>query len=141
MRTIIGVCSVLALLGCHTAPTAPTAEDYKIRHHVADAVNLLFKYRVWQAEHVMRKLALATSNRELRMPEPTAFATSSIKSLEVLPDGSLMATMQPASGYKDATIRFIPDISNVNVGIQWACVSHEITDIATWLSNCNYRPR
>ena len=135
MRFAAIVCAVVAMTACKTT------EDYRIRHHVSDAINLLSKSKVWATEHFLQYRKMPASNAELHLPEPNTFVTASIKRLEVLPDGSLMATLQDASGYKDATIRFIPEASNFYVGSQWTCVSAEIADISTWLSNCHYRPR
>lgn len=96
--------------------------------------------KVHVTEYFQSMGRLPNANAELSLPEPRAYQSTLLESMNVLPDGLIVAKLNGKTVAGGGTIYFKPT-SNPAVGfIEWQCISPDLGQIARIAQGCIYQP-
>lgn len=84
-----------------------------------------------------------SSNAEAHVAAPNQLSSQEIRSILVGKDGVINVYLTPAVGVTDGIVQLVPKIvtgKDGKKGVQYACSSPNIPDIASAESDCTYHP-
>ena len=132
-RTILTVLLYLGFASACAAETKPSAADNQAHSKaINDAIASVSSVKDAVAKFRLHHDAFPVSNAEAGVLPSAAFASSTIKRIEVGKNGMIEATLTVESGVNDGVIRFVPAMSpqtDLNQ-VDWTCTTPSYSDIS-----------
>jgi Pilin (bacterial filament) len=138
MNKIDVASAALSLMALVVLPGVTSAEQSSAadaQAHAQAITNVIARVGPVQgavADFRRRHNSLPASNQEAGVGPPVAYATADLKSVAVLPDGVVQATLTATSGVDDGTIVWRPKKSQSRDenDIDWTCASPSYSTIS-----------
>lgn len=141
LRNKLVACALLgATLAAGSAAAAPNANAM----HLALTSLKLALVKMGVANAMLSNPTPPKNNAEAHLAEPGQLASREISAILVSTGGVINLYLTPATGVTNGIIQLVPKIvtdAKGNKGVQYTCTSPNITDIATVVADCTYRPQ
>lgn len=128
-----------AVLASGSAMAAVNANEL----HIALTSLKLALVKIGVANAMLANPAPPSSNAEAHVAAPDQLASQEISSILVSKGGVINVYLTPAVGVTDGIVQLVPKIvtdKDGKKGVQYACYSPNIPDIASAEPGCTYRP-
>ena len=91
-------------------------------------------------EYFITSSKLPNSNADLKLPQPSAYRSSLVESISILPNGFIETKLNRNAIKSGGTIYFKPLVNFETYFIEWKCLSPDIKQIAKIAQICTYEP-
>ncbi|MBL8258888.1 MAG: protein kinase [Candidatus Competibacteraceae bacterium] len=91
-------------------------------------------------EYFITSGKLPNSNADLKLPQPSAYRSSLVESISILPNGFIETKLNRNAINSGGTIYFKPLVNFETYFIEWKCLSPDIKQIAKIAQICTYEP-
>jgi hypothetical protein len=128
-----------AMLVCGSAAAAVNANEL----HIALTSLKLALVKIGVANAMLSNPAPPSNNAEAHVAAPDKLSSDEIKAILVGKGGVINVYLTPKVGVDGAIVQLMPKVvtdKDGKRGVQYACYSPNIPDIAQAASDCTYRP-
>lgn len=104
--------------------------------YLAQGFQAISVFKVHIAEFYMMNGKFPENNKDLRLAEPTEFATDIIRSVSVGQGGKVIIVYNEKSGIDNGAISFTP--TDKNYQLHWKCTTNDFKKIQRFIPQCYY---
>lgn len=132
-------CALGAMLASGGAVAAVNANEI----HIGLTSLKLALVKIGVANAILSNPTPPSNNAEAHLARPTQLASNEISAILVSKGGVINVYFTPAIGITDGIVQLVPNVVTDKAnkkGVQYACYSPNIKDIAAAVPGCSYRP-